>query len=189
MIFSCCGGPSFIRPLLVSTSVAQIAFSAKHDRTVILAKKLLSPREACEHAGMIRRYMSKRRAALASALLMLSLAWPTANAQVRSQDYFRDVVSLSESLGKAHGIRTLCNGRGDQYWREYMQRLLDVEAPFQGGLRRSMIDGFNAGFKISSDQFNICTQTAIEGEKMYAAEGRELTTRLATANIPGADSR
>lgn len=125
------------------------------------------------------------------ALLAAAALSPSASAQstVRSQDYFRDVVSLSESLGKSHAIRVLCNGRGDQYWREYMQRLMDVEAPFQGGLRNSMINGFNAGYSIGADSFTLCTKEAVAAEKTYAAEGRELTTRLATANIPGASSR
>ncbi len=104
----------------------------------------------------------------------------------RSQDYFRDVISLSETLGKAHSVRAVCNGRNDQYWRKYMQRLLEIEAPYRGGLRNSMVNGFNAGFSIGSSAHAICNGEAVNAEKTYAAEGRELSTRLATANIPGA---
>ncbi|MEL7232787.1 MAG: TIGR02301 family protein, partial [Pseudomonadota bacterium] len=65
---------------------------------------------------------------------------------VRNQDYFRDVIGLSEVLGKAHAVRVMCNGRNDQYWRSYMMRLLDLEAAYGGGLRSSMANAFNAGY-------------------------------------------
>ena len=105
---------------------------------------------------------------------------------VRSQDYFRDVTALAEVLGKAHAIRVVCNGRNDQYWRSYMLRLLELEAPYQGGLRRSLVNGFNAGFSWGSDLHPICDGNAANAEKAYAAEGRDLSARMVQANIPGA---
>jgi len=103
---------------------------------------------------------------------------------VRSQDYFRDVIALSETLGKAHSVRAVCNGRNDQYWRSYMQRLLELEAPYQGGLRRSMVNGFNAGYSSGSAVHEVCNIEAVAAEKAYAGEGLALTNRLATENIP-----
>ncbi len=103
---------------------------------------------------------------------------------VRSQDYFRDVIALSETLGKAHSVRAVCNGRNDQYWRSYMQRLLELEAPYQGGLRRSMVNGFNAGYSSGSAVHEVCNTEAVAAEKVYAGEGLALTNRLATENIP-----
>ena len=105
---------------------------------------------------------------------------------VRSQDYFRDVTALAEVLGKAHAIRVVCNGRNDQYWRSYMLRLLELEAPYQGGLRRSMVNGFNAGFSWGSDLHPDCDGSAVNAEKAYAREGRDLSARLVQSNIPGA---
>lgn len=106
--------------------------------------------------------------------------------KVQSQDYFRDVTSLAEVLGKAHAIRTVCTGRNDQYWRSYMLRLLELEAPYQGGLRRSLVNGFNAGFSWGSDLHPVCDGGAVNAEKAFAAEGRDLTARLVQSNIPGA---
>jgi uncharacterized protein (TIGR02301 family) len=103
---------------------------------------------------------------------------------VRSQDYFRDVISLSETLGKAHSIRVLCNGRNDQYWRSYMLRLLELEAPYGGGLRSSMVNGFNAGFSSGQSEHRACSNEAVAAEKIYAETGQALANQLAAANIP-----
>ena len=103
---------------------------------------------------------------------------------VRSQDYFRDVIDLSETLGKAHAIRVLCNGRNDQYWRSYMLRLLELEAPYGGGLRSSMVNGFNAGFSSGQSEYRACSTDAVAAEKVFAESGQALANRLAAANIP-----
>lgn len=106
--------------------------------------------------------------------------------RVQTQDYFRDVTTLSEVLGKAHAIRVVCNGRNDQHWRRYMLRLLELEAPYQGGLRRSLVNGFNAGFSWASDLHPSCDADAKTAEQAYATEGQELSARMVQANIPGA---
>lgn len=125
------------------------------------------------------------------ALILAFQAGLSAQAQsnVRSQDYLRDVISLSEVLGKAHAVRTICNGRNDQYWRGYMQRLMDIEAPYRGGLRDSMVNGFNAGFSVGTARHRQCDTATVAAEKTYASEGRTLTSRLATENMPGTARR
>lgn len=127
---------------------------------------------------------------LAAACVFAAAVMPALPAQgqsrVPSQDYFRDVTQLAEVLGKSHAIRVVCNGRNDQYWRSYMLRLLELEAPYQGGLRRSLVNGFNAGFSFGSDLHPICDGNAVNAEKAYAAQGRDLSARLVQANIPGA---
>jgi uncharacterized protein (TIGR02301 family) len=129
---------------------------------------------------------------LGLAVLGLLVVLPALPAQgqsnVRSQDYFRDVTALAEVLGKAHAVRVVCNGRNDQYWRSYMLRLLELEAPYQGGLRRSMVNGFNAGFSWGGSLHSACDAEAATAEKAYAAEGRDLSARLVQANIPGAST-
>ncbi|MHA7898972.1 MAG: TIGR02301 family protein [Henriciella sp.] len=130
------------------------------------------------------------RPLLVSLVLALMVLLPALPAQSQSrvpdQDYFRDVTALAEVLGKAHAIRVACNGRNDQYWRSYMLRLLELEAPYQGGLRRSLVNGFNAGFSWGSDLHPVCDGNAVNAEKAFAAEGRDLSARLVQANIPGA---
>jgi len=108
-----------------------------------------------------------------------------AQASGQSQDYFRNVIDLAQTLGQAHAVRVACNGRGDQYWRQYMQNLLELEAPYGGGLRRSMVNGFNAGFSEGSDANPTCNSEAIAAEKTYAAKGQILSNQLAAANMPG----
>ena len=102
----------------------------------------------------------------------------------RSQDYLRDVVSLSSTLGSAHAIRLLCNGRDDQYWRVYMQELLGVEAPYRSRLRSSMVDAFNNAFQAESTRRRQCDEAAVSAEKMYASTGQQLANALAEANLP-----
>ena len=138
----------------------------------------------------MNQQMPHRVSLLAISLLGLSVL-PGLSAygqsRVPSQDYYRDVTTLAEILGKSHAIRVVCNGRNDQYWRSYMLRLLELEAPYQGGLRRSLVNGFNAGFSWGSDLHPTCDSNAVSAEKTYAAEGRDLSARLVQSNIPRND--
>lgn len=102
----------------------------------------------------------------------------------RSQNYLRDVISLASTLGSAHAIRLLCNGRDDQYWRVYMQELLGVEAPYQSRLRSSMVDAFNSAFQQESRRRSQCDESAVSAEKVYASTGQRLANSLAEANLP-----
>lgn len=102
----------------------------------------------------------------------------------RSQDYLRDVISLSSTLGSAHAIRLLCNGRDDQYWRVYMQELLSHEAPYRSRLRSSMVDAFNEAFQAESSRRRACDEGAVSAEKVYASTGQRLANELAEANLP-----
>ena len=102
----------------------------------------------------------------------------------RSQAYLRDVVSLASTLGGAHAIRLICNGRDDQYWRVYMQELLSHEAPYQSRLRTQMVDAFNRGYQSESARRSQCDQGAVEMEKVYATQGQRLAHGLAEANLP-----
>lgn len=102
----------------------------------------------------------------------------------RTQDYISDVIELSSTLGSAHAIRLLCNGRDDQYWRLYMQELLGVEAPYQSRLRSSMVSAFNEAYSSESARRRGCDDSAVSAEKIYANTGQSLANRLAEANLP-----
>jgi hypothetical protein len=39
------------------------------------------------------------------------------------------VAGLAEVLGRAHAVRTVCNGDTDSTWRNYMLNLMAIEAP------------------------------------------------------------
>lgn len=103
---------------------------------------------------------------------------------LRSQDYLRDVVRLADVLGWAHGIRFVCNGEDDQYWRAHMIELLALEAPDRGALRSSMVNAFNAAFSNAQARYRFCDSDAIAAEARYAAEGRDLADRLASHYFP-----
>lgn len=137
-------------------------------------------------SGVMHKQLSHRRLALVffGFAFVLPVSGAYGQTFTRNQDYFRDVVTLSETLGKAHAVRVICNGRNDQYWRGYMQRLIQLEAPYSGGLRTSMVNGFNAGFSTGSAIHTSCNAETIAAEKTYAATGRDLTRDLASANIP-----
>ena len=116
--------------------------------------------------------------------LLLLVHTASATAQVRSQDYIRDLVELAGILGGAHAIRVACNGRGDQYWRERMSGLLALEAPEQSPLRRSMVDAFNRTFSFESERRLVCDSEAGDGEAAYAAQGRIIADRIAARLLP-----
>ena len=97
----------------------------------------------------------------------------------RSGQYLSDALKLSRLLGRAHAIRVKCNGRSDQFWRLYMQEMLDLEAPNQGSLRDSMARAFNDAYTAESRRRTWCDDAAVAAEAAYASEGRTLAERLA----------
>lgn len=88
-------------------------------------------------------------------------------------------MQLARLLGRAHSIRVTCNGRSDQFWRVYMQEMLDLEAPTQGSFRDSMARAFNDAYSSESAFRGWCNDAAVDAEAKYAAEGRVLAEGLA----------
>ncbi|MEM1105477.1 MAG: TIGR02301 family protein [Pseudomonadota bacterium] len=99
---------------------------------------------------------------------------------LRDQTYLANTVRLAGVLGAAHGVRVACNGQDDQYWRAHMIELLTLEAPSRGALRTSMVNAFNTEFSETQRRFPYCDENTVAAEKRYAAEGRDLSDRLAT---------
>lgn len=131
---------------------------------------------------MIHRLFSSFAAIL---LLAQALSEPAASqTRPNTQGYARDLVELSDTLGAAHGIRNLCNGEADQYWRTRMIDLLSLEAPTQSRLRASMVAAFNDGFTRSTGRYQTCSTDAVAAETRYAADGRAISDRLAEAWMP-----
>jgi len=97
----------------------------------------------------------------------------------RSGQYLSDTVKLARLLGRAHAIRVKCNGRSDQFWRLYMQEMLDLEAPNQGSLRDSMARSFNDAYTSESRSRSMCDEAAVAAEATFAAQGRTIAERLA----------
>ena len=96
----------------------------------------------------------------------------------------RDAVQLADVLGAAHGVRYVCNGADDQYWRGHMIDLLTMEAPQRGALRSSMVRAFNSAFSDARQRYRVCDQRTVDAEAALAAEGRDLSDRLAAYYLP-----
>lgn len=93
-------------------------------------------------------------------------------------------MELSRVLGGAHYLRILCQGRGDQTWREMMSRLIDLEAPGPGGRRSAMVEAFNAGYRLEEERFPECSPTAQQIEAELKIKGRRLSSGLAAPHRP-----
>jgi uncharacterized protein (TIGR02301 family) len=102
----------------------------------------------------------------------------------RGPDYFRDATDLAATLGAAHAIRVLCNGRDDQYWRRYMAEMLNYEAPESGPLRSGLVQAFNNAYTQTARVHNACDPGAIQAEARFASDGHDIAVRLASHYFP-----
>ena len=117
---------------------------------------------------------------------MLALLISGAPFSVSAQDmtkspvYQDKLVDLADVLGRIHSIRVLCNGQSDQYWRQFMRNLLDVEAPQQGYLRSRMVESFNTAYTAEQALRQSCTIEATQAETELSERGRALSDSLAS---------
>jgi len=105
-----------------------------------------------------------------SALAAPALAQPAPapQPQPRGADWYRgQLVELSEVLGGAHYLRILCDGRGDQRWRDYMRGVINREPSYHDGL----VEGFNRGYRDQEARFPICDRAASQTEAELRARG------------------
>jgi uncharacterized protein (TIGR02301 family) len=92
------------------------------------------------------------------------------------------VADLAETLGRAHAVRTLCNGDSDSTWRNYMLNLMSYEAP--GGPRRAALtDAFNRGYRGQNRDTSSCTAGMPAIEAGIARRGRELSEAIARTSL------
>ncbi len=85
---------------------------------------------------------------------------------------------LAEVLGRAHAVRTLCNGDQDSTWRNYMLNLMAYEAG-TGDRRAAMTDAFNRGYRGQNRETSSCTAGMPAIEAGIARRGRELSDEIA----------
>jgi uncharacterized protein (TIGR02301 family) len=110
----------------------------------------------------------------ASVLLAAFVLAQPVMAQPRSQS----VSDLAFALGQSHALRQLCQGATDQYWRERMERMIELEAPNVAD-RPPLTERFNDGFLAGRRQYPRCTQQSRAAERSAAARGGALATLLA----------
>ncbi|MDO9338174.1 MAG: TIGR02301 family protein [Caulobacter sp.] len=101
-------------------------------------------------------------------------------AQERSPPERQALVDLAYAIGESHGLRQVCNGDGDQHWRDRMAELINTEAAdadFEARLKQS----FNSGFAARQSQFPSCGPESRKAELAVARKGEALSRRLANA--------
>jgi uncharacterized protein (TIGR02301 family) len=87
---------------------------------------------------------------------------------------------LAGAIGAVHYFTVLCDGRGNQYWRDRMIALVEAEAPVEGRLRAAMIETFNDQYRERENGFSECSAAARAERSEAAARGQALSEALAT---------
>lgn len=118
--------------------------------------------------------------ALAALLLALALALasPAVAQAPRSPEERQVMMELSFVLGEAHALRVACRGPDDQVWRARMSAMMEVEQADEG-LRRLLVERFNAGFASRQAEAGGCAAGTPAQERAAAARGKALAERLA----------
>jgi uncharacterized protein (TIGR02301 family) len=126
--------------------------------------------------------MKSRHAFCALAVAVLTGAPPAAaqqqpqpEATARGEDWYRtQLVDLAEVLGGSHYLRILCEGRGDQRWRNYMRGVIDREPQYNALL----VEGFNRGYRNEEARFPVCDETTRQMEAELRARGLRVAQAL-----------
>jgi uncharacterized protein (TIGR02301 family) len=100
---------------------------------------------------------------------------PQTTAPARGEDWYRgQLVELSEVLGGSHYLRILCEGRGDQRWRDYMRGVIEREPAYNAVL----VEGFNRGYRQEEARFPTCDATTRQMEAELRARGLRIAQAL-----------
>jgi uncharacterized protein (TIGR02301 family) len=101
-------------------------------------------------------------------------------AQERPPPERQSLVDLAYAIGESHALRQVCNGDGDQHWRERMAELINTEAAdadFEARLKQA----FNSGFAARQSQFPACGPDSRKAELAVARKGEGIAKRLAAS--------
>ena len=141
--------------------------------------------------ALFRRYRRGMRVASAlCALALLGLAVPAVAQQqpqqpqqpgepVRGEEWYRaQLVELAEVLGGSHYLRVVCEGRGDQRWRDYMRGVIQREPEYNALL----VEGFNRGYRNEEARFPVCDETTRQMEAELRARGLRVAQALSARN-------
>ena len=141
-------------------------------------------RRAARRIGRLR--MQRPRKVLVLAAVLTCLALPVlAQDQGPSEPpapYDAELQRLAEILGGLQYLRTICNFKDGDRWRDEMQQLLDAEAP-AGERHRKIVANFNRGYRGYQQTYRTCTPAADLAIRRYLQEGariaRDITARYA----------
>lgn len=143
------------------------------------AGKISAERLATEQQWSHFKVMLRQTAA--TLLICLAGALPAA-AQTSDARMLASKRDLAGVLGEAHFIRTLCNGKSDQYWRNYMADFLKLEGD-PASHRSLYIQAFNRGYKFRSTRLSVCTVDLSREEAVLATKGRKLAENIAISYL------
>ena len=123
------------------------------------------PRKMFRHALMV----------LAAVALTASPALAQQPPAVGGDDWYRQqLTDLAEVLGGSHYLRIVCQGRGDQRWRTYMQGVIQREPQYNDQL----IGAFNRGYRDQEARFPTCDETTRQMEAELRARGLRISQGL-----------
>lgn len=130
---------------------------------------------------MLARDLNQMRSMkrLLPVLAILVLASPVL-AQERPPPERQSLVDLAYAIGESHALRQVCNGDGDQHWRDRMAELVNTEAAdeaFEARLKQA----FNSGFAARKAQFPTCGIDSRKAELAVARKGESIAARLAAS--------
>jgi uncharacterized protein (TIGR02301 family) len=90
------------------------------------------------------------------------------------QWYRQQLIDLSEVLGGSHYLRIVCEGRGDQRWRDYMRGVIQRAPQYNDVL----VEGFNRGYRDQEARFPVCDDTTRQMEAELRARGLRISQAL-----------
>lgn len=110
-------------------------------------------------------------------------AQPESEQTLHGDEWYRgQLVDLSAVLGGSHYLRILCEGRGDQRWRDYMRGIIEREPDYNAVL----VEGFNRGYREEEARFPECDDTTRQMEAELRARGLRIAQALSARHAPGA---
>jgi uncharacterized protein (TIGR02301 family) len=120
---------------------------------------------------------------LLGAAFLAALLAGAAPARAQEGPSLGTLTELADLLGRAHAIRSLCNGDADQTWRNYMFNMLAIEAPSGSPNKSSLTGAFNRGFRDQQARSGKCTADSPREEAQIAARGRALAETVAASYL------
>jgi uncharacterized protein (TIGR02301 family) len=117
--------------------------------------------------------------ALPILILPLTLVFGTVLAQDRAPAERQTLSELAYTLGESHALRQLCMGLTDQYWRNRMLRLTEIEES-DAGFDAAIRERFNTGYAAGQAQAQDCDGYSRRAEAASAARGQALAQKLST---------
>lgn len=99
---------------------------------------------------------------------------------LRGEAWYRaQLVELAEVLGGSHYLRTLCDGRGNQRWRDYMRGIIEREPNYNAAL----VEAFNRGYRNEEVRFHNCDNQAVQAEAELRAQGLRVSQGLRARHV------